>query len=334
MLEIKRLYIAGMETHSELVSYMTATNNISNKALTAIEGTEDFKEVLSALGDGMSSLGGGVLSTAGWVGGKAVTALGAALGGAGNLLSRAFSDNDVLIKKILQHFAKSEEHEIKFSAAKVTALTSTGDIDTFEKDLDKLLANLTLVDQHSKDLVDYLDKQMNILRGLKSVKTTEDVFGLLDKYEEVKYPVLSLANKDGGDHYSEKLPNGKVIGYQEKTNKYLMSGDSPEGSASELTMSKSEVSNILTKLNKVNGMHKRFKSNYESYMSFVRSWSEMVKTVESNLSQLDKVSKSAIGEAEKLLGGNPNVLAFYSGFTPRVVSYTDRYIHGVLGVFA
>jgi hypothetical protein len=59
----------------------------------------------------------------------------------------------------------------------------------------------------------------------------------------------------------------------------------------------------------------------------------MVKTVESNMSKLERVSKSAQNDAEKLLGGEPAALAFYSGFTPRVISYTDRYIHGVLGVF-
>jgi hypothetical protein len=99
-------------------------------------------------------------------------------------------------------------------------------------------------------------------------------------------------------------------------------------------LDKSAVSNILSKLAKINAMHTRLKDAYDGYLSFLRSWSDMVKSVEPSLSKLDKVSRTAISQAEKILAGDTQALAFYSGFTPRVVSYTDRYIHGVLGVFA
>lgn len=335
MSELKRLYIQGMEHHAELVEYNTTMSLLSDRLLNdRYDGNEAVPAALATLGEGFLNLGSGVLSVAGWVGGKAVSGLGLAVGGVGNLLSHAFSSNDVLIKKILQQFSRSDESEISLSASKVALLTSDGDLDTFERDMDALLANLTLIDKHGKDLIAFLDKRMGILRELKSVKTTEDVFKVIDKYGAVEYPALALKHNRDKEHWSDQLPNGKVFAFQEGTNKYLMSGDSPEGSASSLTLSKSEVSNLLNKLDKVNGMHKRFKSNYDSYLTFIRSWAEMVKTVEGNLGGLDKVSKSALGEAEKFLGGDPDVLAFYSGFTPRVVSYTDRYIHGVLGVFA
>jgi hypothetical protein len=335
MSELKRLYIQGLENHAVLVEHNTSLAIWSDRLLNdRYDGNEDMSAALTTLGSGFASLGGGLLSVAGWVGGKALSGLSFAVGGAGNLLSHAFSDNDVLIKKILQQFSRSDESEISFSASKVALLTSDGDLDTLERDMDALLANLTLIDKHGKDLISFLDKRMGILRELKNVKTTEDVFKVIDKYGEVSYPVLALKHSRGEDHWSDQLPNGKVFAFKEGANKYLMSGDSPEGSASSMTMSKSEVSNLLNKLDKVNGMHKRFKSNYDGYLSFIRSWAEMVKTVEGNLGGLEKVSKSALGEAEKFLGGDPDVLAFYSGFTPRVVSYTDRYIHGVLGVFA
>jgi hypothetical protein len=92
---------------------------------------------------------------------------------------------------------------------------------------------------------------------------------------------------------------------------------------------------VLNKLDKVNSLHQRVKDAYDGYLAFLKSWAEMVKVVDEALGKLEfKVSKSALKEAEKLLEGNHGALAFYSGFTPRVVGYTDRYIHGVLGVFA
>lgn len=336
MSELKRLYIQGLENHAELLEKNTQLILWSDRLMDGrVDGNEDMGAALTTLGEGFKALGGGMFSVVSWVGGKTASALGTVLGGAGNLLSHAFSDNDVLIKKIIQSFASSDDKEVDFSAAKIALLTSDGDLDTFERDMEALVDNLALIDKHGKDLITFLDKRMVILRKLKDVKTTEDVFKVIDEYDRENYPVLPFKHHDSSDNYtSDILPNGKVFEYHGNGNKYLMSGDSPEGSATSMTVSKSDVSRILTKLDKVNGMHKRFKSNYDSYLSFIRSWADMVKSVEGNLSGLERVSKSALGEAEKFLGGDPRVLAFYSGFTPRVVSYTDRYIHGVLGVFA
>lgn len=333
MSELRMLYAQGLENHAELVEHSQQVTSLSIQVHKAVTGNEGFQEVLGTLGEGMKSLGGGVLTTAGWVGGKTVSAFAHVLGGAGNLLTRAFSDNDVLIKKIITQFSKEDESEIKFSKDKVKLITSTGDHSMVSKDMDVLLEALESVDKHAKDLLTFLDKRMAVLRELKGVKTTEDIYKVIDKHEELKYPGVSFPHHDGAKYSSDVLPGGKVMVFDSADIKYLMNGDSPEGSAGSATVSKSDISDLLTKLDKVNAMHKRFKQSYESYLSFIKSWGEMVKTVESNMSQLERVSKSAQNDAEKLLGGEPAALAFYSGFTPRVICYTDRYIHGVLGVF-
>lgn len=333
MSELKWLYVQGLETHTELVEFNHELTKLHDAVQGSIAGNEGYQEVLGTLGEGMGTLGAGLLTTVGWVGGKTVTAFANVLGGAGKLLIKAFSDNDVLIRKLFQQFSKAEEHEIKFTKDKIKLITSKGEIDSVSKDMDTLLHTLELLDKHAKDVITFLDARMNVLRGLKGVSTTEAIYQVIDKHEALKYPSLNLPHRNGNNYSSDILPSGKVLVFNSADTKYLMNGDTPEGSASTTTMSKSEVSGLLLKLDKVNGMYKRFKTNYESYLSFLKSWGEMVKTVEGNLGSLDKVSKSAQNDVERLLGGEPAALAFYSGFTPRVISYTDRYIHGVLGVF-
>jgi len=281
----------------------------------------------------MGSLGSGVLTTVGWVGGKTVTAFANVLGGAGNLLSKAFSDNDVLIRRILQQFSRSDTHEIKLSKDKLQLITSDGHAQHIGQNLDTLLHTLELVDKHAKAVLDHLDARMGVLREMRNAHTTEDVYRIIDKHNALKYPVLNFSSHHGSEYTSDKLPGGKVLVFDESNTKYLMNGDTPEGSPETIEMSKSDVSSLLTRLDKVNGMHKRFKANFESYLGFIKSWGDMVKAVEPSMEKLDKVSKSALKDVERLLGGDSDALAFYSGFTPRVISYTDRYIHGVLGVF-
>lgn len=333
MSELKALYIQGMESHLELIEFNNGLAKLHVAVHEAVTGNEALPEVLGTLAHGMGSLGSGVLTTVGWVGGKTVAAFANVLGGAGNLLSKAFSDNDVLIRKIMQQFSRSDQHEIKLSKEKLKLITSDGHAQYISRDLDLLSGALEVLDKHAKAVLDHLDARMGVLREMRNAHNTEDVYRIIDKHNALKYPVLNFGSHHGSEYTSDKLPGGKVMVFDEANTKYLMNGDAPDGSPETIEMSKSDVSSLLTRLDKVNGMHKRFKANFADYLGFIKSWGDMVKAVESNMGKLDKVSKSALKDVERLLGGDPNALAFYSGFTPRVISYTDRYIHGVLGVF-
>ena len=296
----------------------------------AVEGNEDFMENVKELGSGM-------FEVSKWVGGKTIDLFGKALGAAGSGLYRAFSDNDTLIRKLTQNFSKIEDHELNLSKTTIALITANGDIGHIGHDMDTLLSSLDILDKHSKEILSYLDKQLIVARKLKGASSSENIFAIVEEFEAVKYPAFKLPHSKGTSTYSDILPGGKVwecVYGDGKSPKYVIGGDAPAEAGSSVTLSKSEVNALLNKLDKINSMHKRLKTSYDSYLSFIKSWGEMVKTVDANLSKLDKVSSSAMAEGEKLLGGEANALAFYSGFTPRVVSYTDRYIHGVLGVFA
>jgi len=335
MSDTKRLYIHGLENHLELMDEQNALMELGKLLGRAeshvpinVTGTEDFVDHLKDLGSGM-------FAVSKWVGGTTIDIFGKALGAAGNGLTRAFSDNATLIKKISSALNRKEDHEVKASKDKVAAITCEGDFSEVGKDMDTLLSTLEQLDQHSKDVLSYLDKKLIAARKLKSVSTTDQVLGIVEEFENIKYPTFHLAHASGETAKSDVLPGGKVWSFTGGASpKYSMSGDAPTGAEASTTFSQSDFGTLLNKLDKVNAMHKRLKTSYDSYLTFIKSWGEMVKSVEANLNKLDKVSQTAHSEAEKILAGDTSALAFYSGFTPRVVSYTDRYIHGVLGVFA
>lgn len=280
-----------------------------------------------AFADSMQELGSGLLSISMWVGGKALNAFSSGIQAAGKQLSKSFDDNKSYIRRLLS--SKLEEHELKLTATQVAMITCKGNSSNISSDMDTLIKNLELLDKHSKAVLDHLDAQLIAVKKLKDAKHTDDVFAVIDAVGKLKYPAFSA---------SGPLPGGKEWTFADadgNSPKYSMSGDTPAGEGANLQLSKSSASELLNKLDKVNSLHQRVQSAYEGYLAFIKSWSEMVKGVDENLTALEyRVSKSALKEAEKLLEGNRGALAFYSGFTPRVVGYTDRYIHGVLGVFA
>ena len=333
----KSLYRQCLDNHLDMIDNQHVISLAGGQLLAAphrlkiqVEGNEDFMENVKELGSGM-------FEVSKWVGGKTIDLFGKALGAAGSGLYRAFSDNDTLIRKLTQNFSKVEDHELNLSKTTIALITANGDIGHIGHDMDTLLSTLDALDKHSKEILSYLDKQLLVARKLKGASSSENIFAIVEEFEALKYPAFKLPHSKGTSTYSDTLPGGKVwecVYGDGKSPKYVIGGDAPAEAGSSVTLSKSEVSALLTKLDKINSMHKRLKTSYDSYLSFIKSWSEMVKSVDANLAKLDKVSSSAMAEGEKLLSGEANALAFYSGFTPRVVSYTDRYIHGVLGVFA
>ena len=62
--------------------------------------------------------------------------------------------------------------------------------------------------------------------------------------------------------------------------KYSMGGDASSGEAKTVTMSKSEISDIMNKLDKVNDLHLKVKESYDGYTAFIKSWADMVKGVD------------------------------------------------------
>lgn len=333
----KAQYADCLDQHMDLIQLQREIIELgeimSRDKAPVVMGAEDFQEKAM---ESLMTVGRGLFSVSKWVGGKAIDGFFKGVTAAGNQIVKSFSTNEGLIKNILKDAGKVAGKEINVTAAKVALITSTGNPDHILEDMEILIKTLEVFDSHQKDVMAYLDKELITLKKLKSAKKGEQIHAVVDEFNELNYPDFKLGNKMGDAFKSDVLPGGRYFIYNSKDDKpvYSIAGEIPKGEGKALTMSKDEVSAILNKLDKVNAMHNRVKESYDDYLGFIRSWAEMVKGVDGNLAQLDTVSKTVIAEAEKLMAGNMGALAFYSGFTPRVVSYTDKYIHGVLGVFA
>ena len=323
-----------LEQHLDLVRANDELTRMG-KSLVAVAGNEDFQNVKDNAVNAMSAVGRGLFSAGKWVGGKTLDVALKGFTAAGNQLSRSFSENGTLIKNVLRDVGKTADKDLKLTAPKVAAITSTGDAAHILQDMDTLAKALEAWVAHDKEVMNFLDKELITLKKLKSATKAEQIHAIIEEFEGLKYPEFKLGNSMGKAVKSDVLPGGRVFIFSDEgAPKYSMGGDAPSGEAKTLTMSKSEISDIMNKLDKVNDLHLKVKESYDGYTAFIKSWADMVKGVDGNLSQLDKVSKTILGECEKLMSGNQGALAFYSGFTPRVVGYVDKYIHGVLGVFA
>lgn len=323
-----------LEQHLEL-SQSTDHLMRMGSCLSSVAGTEDFQNVRNNAIGAMGAVGRGLFSAGKWVGGKTLDIALKGFTAAGNQLSKSFSENGTLIKNIGRDVGKVADKELHIPAPKVSLITAGGDASHILSDMETLVKTLEAWVNHDKEVMNFLDKELVTLKKLKSATKAEQIHAVIEEFEGLKYPEFKLGTAMGKAVKSPVLPGGRVFIFSnEGSPKYSMGGDASSGEAKTLTLSKSEISDILNKLDKVNDLHLKVKESYDGYTAFIKSWADMVKGVDGNLSQLDKVSKTILGECEKLMSGNQGALAFYSGFTPRVVGYVDKYIHGVLGVFA
>jgi len=326
MNQIKELYITCRQNHVDLVEAfqpLTVTNSLNRN------GNEEF------IGS-LKELGSGVLSVAKWVGNKTYPLFVTGVKAVGVQLTRSFDDNKSLTSKIGNVMKSDQEYEFSFSSSVMGSITSTGNWSDFGSDIDNLIKTMDGYVNHLHQVKDYLSKELVVARKLKGANTTSAIVAVVREFESLKYPSYSLPHKNGEWLLSDVLPGGKVLKFKQSadTIDYSMSGDKPAGESHTLTASKSDVQSVLTKIAKLNDTHLKVKESYADYLDFVKSWSSVVEEASNALGNTTGVGTSVINEAERILKGNPNALAFYSGFTPRVVSYVDKYIQDVLGVLS
>lgn len=326
MSKIKTLHFQCLDNHLELVE--------SLKPLQVLHQGYD-RNGSEGFGESLQQFAQGALSVSKWVGGKAYNLLNQGVKVAGTQLIKTFDDNKSLAKKIGGGL-KEESYSFTLSNTTMGNITSTGKWDDFHKDLDTLIHTGESLIKHMRDVDDFLSKQLTTARKLKSANSTSSIMSVVKEYEELKYPVFSLPHNNNGWLLSDVLPAGKVIKFQKKDGcvNYSMSGDKPAGEAHTFDADKNDVQAILNKIVKLNELHLKVKESYANYLDFVKSWTSVVEEASNGLSETKNVGSQVIVEAESILKGNACALAFYSGFTPRVVSYVDKYIQDVLGVFS
>lgn len=324
MNELVEQRIKCLDNHNRLTTLSAMIKDtIPNRS-----GNEDFVENLKGLGTGM-------LSVAQWVGGKTFNAFDAGIKKLGAQLHKVFDDNKQLNSKI-NGALKEQDYEFPIVSNLMSAITSTGKWEDFDSDLDVLIKTTEILTDHMSKVNDFLSHQLVTIRKYKNANNTSAIINIVKEFEGINYPDLTLPNKNNGWAISHILPGGRVIKYKRLDNviEYSMSGDKPAGESHTLSTSKNDIQSILNKINKLNGTHQKIKESYATYLDFVKAWSDVVKEADTGLNKVEGVGGQIIREAESTLKGNADALTFYSGFTPRVVNYVDKYIQDVLGIFS
>jgi len=324
MNDIREHRIVCLNNHAELTTLASSIRNTIDSRV----GNEDFV-------DNLKDLGTGLLSVTQWVGGKSFNLFSVGIKKLGVQLHKVFDDNKMLSSKI-NGALKEEHYNFTLSTALVGSVTSTGQWSDFDGDLEELIKTAELLTGHMGKVNDYLSHQLVTIRKYKSASNTSAVMAIVKEFEGITYPPLTLPNKNNGWTLSHVLPAGRVIKFKDTDGniEYSMSGDKPAGESHTLSVSKSEVQHILNQINKLNGVHQKVKESYATYLDFIKAWSDVVKEADTGLSKIQNVGNQIIHEAENTLKGDAIALTFYSGFTPRVVNYVDKYIQDVLGIFS
>ena len=327
-LALLKQYREGLEDHLELREGNEQLLSVGKYALhNPIDGNEVFSDTLKGIGTK-------ALSATKWASGQTWSLLNKSFNNASNLLLKSIGNNKLLLENIRRQLP--EDLSINLNVAQVGSITSTGHIEDFESDLDDFIKTLEITIKHSKDVSDYLHKQLSVIKELRNAKQNTDVLNIVDKFEAITYPVYNLPNKNGDARISDVLPDGKVLKFIDKDENitYSMSGDKPAGESGSITLTKSEMTSILNKTSKVNDLLKQIKQSYDQYLDVLKAWSDAVKAVDNTFDKQDHFSSHVLSEAEGLLKGSEEALTFYVMFVPRVVNMTDKYIHNVLSLFA
>lgn len=316
-----------LERHQENLEAQKALIIMGNESLELLDGSVAGVETITTFFEGVKSFGKGSLSVAQWVGGKIGNGLGKGLSTAGNGLFNLFSANDALIKSMLLTVKDSES--LVFTEANLKTLTSTGEVSDLSSDLSNLLSAVKSLDKYSHELQTYLNAQLIVIKKLSSVKDAGGVAKVIEEFDNLTPPSINVF---GSSNKSELLPGGKTLEFTPEPTKYIMSNSDVRATSTELDMSSGKKKELLRELQNINAMFKKIKQSYDAYSNFIKSWQTTVQSIAKNLDKLEGIPNGVQRAIESKLSGDAQALLFYSGFTPRVMTYTDSYLKTFIGV--
>lgn len=223
-----------------------------------------------------------------------------------------------------------------FTGALASSLTSTGKPEDYLDDIVILLKALESLKKHTQDVNAYLESLLVLVKRIGSVKDTAEAVELIDRYNTHKKPLWTLPEHPTDTmSVSEVLPAGKVFKFEHDKNnhvKYSMSGDKPAGESREGGIDQVMLSKAIQETERVNEHLTFFSKQLTTYLSFIKRWGEAVKTSIGHLENNDEIGDTVKRKLEQMMDGPEEYLLFYSGFLPKVVAYTDRFVQDSIGL--
>lgn len=329
-------HVALRDLSNQSIELQVSSSNLTelvSLSKPSIAGQEDLKGSLMNIA---SDAGNGMLTVSKWLGGQSLSLFTKLFKEANTQISLSLASNKSLIGKtgnVLGKETLADSYSI--SSATAASLTSTGKFGDFFKDADDLVSAAGLLKEHVKEVNNYLDRSVAIAVRVARVKSNEDGVKLLTEFANLKFPKFDLPNKPSNVMFvSDVLPGGKVFKQkysdEEGSVEYFFTGDKPSGEASEYRPDQGELKTLLNKLTTINELHYSLVNANIAYLRYIEKWNKAVSAGFKHIDDAEDMASSTKSDLNKLLSGSKPVLSFYGDFTPRVITYTDKYIHDVL----
>ncbi len=313
------LYVGGLNAHHTLVSELHALDTVS--------GCEGFNDTVRSF-----------YAKSKWAAGETFKALDAGFNKTTRTLLVKCGTNRQALSVLRRDAGRNGIKDgFELSAAQASALTSTGKPGDFIDDLKILLEELSTLKTHERDISGYLEQLLSQIKKIESVKSNEDAAKVISAYDGLDHPYWKLKyHPADGMSVSEVLPGGRVFKFEDSESglrvKYSMSGDKPAGEAGVFAPDVNTVKTALGYIENINDLQQHFGKTLTAYLALIKRWGDAVKRAASHLDGDVDVSATLKHKLDSMMDGPEDYLLFYSGFLPRVVSYTDRLIQDCIGI--
>lgn len=294
------------------------------KQLHTVEGCE------SLLGDAYSKVKEAGATIGKSVANKAIDATASGLKRANTELIKLVGSRRLFISHIFSKAKKDDraQIEVTFPKTLLSKITRDGNPDDIIPSVDVLSRNVDSILKYGKELEGYYAKELEILKGIEKIKTTEDAARLVNRLEELRYPTMKLNNQSNSMSQSEWLPGGYAFGFNSETGSITFVEDE-EFATTEIedNFTVADIKTLLTKLNTLTSHYQDASKLSNSYVNHLKTFNTVVVKSFKHLDSLKgEISTSLLNDLKDRLNGDQLVFTFFVGSLPKVMVRLDDYV--------
>lgn len=286
----------------------------------------------SLLSNVFSSVQASVTTGLKWTAAKSYEGAVKALKNASGTIVNTLGTRRMAVTLIASRVKKNELKEsFNFTKEFLNKCSSSGESETLQQDVETLFSALDIIKKYEMELEAFYKKELQYLKDIVSIKTTEDAISLIHKLDGLKFPIPRLDQERDSMSASEVLPGGKYFVFNQDQSQFKIDSDEVNIKENSTSFATEDVIKLLTTINQGLEYFKAFSNANEKYAKYIMDFNTVVGKSYLHLESLKgNISFNLIRDLESRLKGNVPVFAFYSGLLPKVTLYLDDYVGGVI----